>query len=151
MDSGIATAPRKGTGVGRAVVLIAVLALSAATTEAQFSVTWYTLDSGGVLSSAGAGVTLDGTVGQPDPGPLLTGGGFTLSGGFWPVAFVLPGDMNCDRQIDFGDINAFVLALSNPPGYVQQYPDCDLMNADINGDGRVDFGDINSFVALLSG
>ena len=60
------------------------------------------------------------------------------------------GDMNCDCRLDFGDLNPFVLALSDPAGYHQQFPDCDIANGDINGDGLVDFGDINPFVALLA-
>jgi probable HAF family extracellular repeat protein len=63
---------------------------------------------------------------------------------------ILPGDLNCDGAVDFGDINPFVLALSNPAGYQAAYPDCDILNADCNGDGVVDFGDITPFVALLS-
>ena len=62
----------------------------------------------------------------------------------------LLGDMNCDGQVNLGDINPFVLALSNPAGYAQQFPNCDLKNGDINGDGRVDFADINPFVRLLT-
>jgi hypothetical protein len=61
------------------------------------------------------------------------------------------GDVNCDGAIDFGDINPFVLALTDPSQYQQTYPDCDFMNADINEDGSLDFGDINPFVALLTG
>jgi hypothetical protein len=61
------------------------------------------------------------------------------------------GDMNCDGAIDFGDINPFVLALSDPAGYAQQYPNCDINNGDINGSGGVGLDDINPFVALLSG
>ncbi|MEW6200281.1 MAG: endonuclease/exonuclease/phosphatase family protein [Planctomycetota bacterium] len=70
--------------------------------------------------------------------------------------FVLPpptwpkGDLNCDGRVDFGDINPFVLALSNPAGYQVLYPGCPLLNGDINSDGRFDFGDINPFVALLA-
>lgn len=60
------------------------------------------------------------------------------------------GDMNCDGLVDFGDINPFVMALSNPAGYAAAYPNCDIRNGDINGDGRVDFGDINPFVRLLT-
>jgi carboxypeptidase A1 len=62
-----------------------------------------------------------------------------------------PGDLNCDGQVNFGDINPFVLALTNPAGYQAAFPDCDIMNGDINGDGEVNFGDINPFVALLTG
>ena len=62
----------------------------------------------------------------------------------------LKGDLNCDGVIDFGDINPFVLALSDPAGYAATYPNCNVANGDINGDGHVDFGDINPFVALFN-
>jgi hypothetical protein len=61
------------------------------------------------------------------------------------------GDLNCDGQVGFGDINPFVLALSNPAAYAAAYPYCALLNADINRNGTVGFDDINPFVALLSG
>jgi hypothetical protein len=61
------------------------------------------------------------------------------------------GDLNCDGAVDFGDINPYVLALTDPAAYGTTFPACDVLNADINGDGGVDFGDINPFVALLSG
>jgi hypothetical protein len=61
------------------------------------------------------------------------------------------GDLNCDGAVNFGDINPFVLALSNPAGYAAAFPDCNIMTGDVNGDGHVNFGDINPFVALLSG
>lgn len=61
------------------------------------------------------------------------------------------GDLNCDGATDFGDINPFVLALSNPGGYATQYPDCEIGNADINRNGSVGFDDINPFVSLLAG
>ncbi len=66
------------------------------------------------------------------------------------VAYTL-GDMDCDGDVDFDDINPFVLALSDPVAYQQQYPSCNLLNADCDGDGDVDFDDINPFVAILSG
>jgi hypothetical protein len=62
-----------------------------------------------------------------------------------------PGDLNCDGAVDFGDINPFVLTLTDPAGYALAFPNCDIMLADINGDGSVGFGDINPFVALLTG
>lgn len=67
---------------------------------------------------------------------------------------VCPGDLNCDGQIDFADINPFVLALSNWEEWKRQYPDCPEENADVNKDGLYGgpngFGDINPFVALLA-
>ena len=59
------------------------------------------------------------------------------------------GDLNCDGVVNFADINAFVLALTDPIGYANVAPWCAVENADMNGDGRVDFADINPFVARL--
>lgn len=59
------------------------------------------------------------------------------------------GDLNCDGFLDFVDINPFVLALSNPPHYLELYPECNWYNADCNTDQRVDFRDINAFIDLL--
>ena len=62
------------------------------------------------------------------------------------------GDLNCDGSVDFGDINPFVLYLSNFAAWQATYPDCDPANGDIDGDGIYpSLGDINPFVALLSG
>ncbi len=63
---------------------------------------------------------------------------------------IVRGDLNCDGQVNFDDINPFVLALSDPGGYHQQYPNCNILTGDCNGDGRVSFDDINPFVALLT-
>ena len=59
-------------------------------------------------------------------------------------------DMNCDGNVDGFDIQPFVLALTNPSGYQQQYPNCDLMLGDCNGDGGVDGFDIQAFVDVLT-
>jgi len=67
------------------------------------------------------------------------------------VAGQVPGDLNCDGDIDGFDIQPFVLALTDPDAYALAYPDCNLMNADCNGDGSVDGFDIQPFVALLTG
>jgi len=143
----------------RSTVLIAFTALATASLTATagaqtFDLSWYTIDGGGDLWTSGGDFELSGTIGQPDAGPVLTGGGFALTGGFWaapPAPPVVPGDVNCDGAIDFNDINPFVLALSDPGAYQAAYPDCDILSADCNGDGVVDFNDINAFVALLSG
>jgi hypothetical protein len=63
---------------------------------------------------------------------------------------LVPGDMNCDGSVSFGDINPFVMALTSPAQYVSSYPNCNILNGDINGDGSVNFGDINPFVNCLT-
>ena len=48
----------------------------------ELDLSWNTVDSGGGTFSSGDGYALGGTIAQPDAGSL-TGGTFTLSGGFW--------------------------------------------------------------------
>ncbi len=62
----------------------------------------------------------------------------------------VPGDMNCDGAVSVGDINPFVLALTNPTGYADQFPDCNLLNGDCTEDGTLTVGDINCFVELVT-
>jgi glycosidase len=66
-------------------------------------------------------------------------------------ALVRRGDVNCSGAVDFGDINPFVLMLSDLSAWRAAYPVCPTLNGDINADGTVGFGDINPFVTLLSG
>jgi len=49
-----------------------------------YDLTWSTVDGGGG-AVAGGSYALIGTVGQPEPGPVLTGGAFALYSGFWPA------------------------------------------------------------------
>jgi len=112
----------------------------------------YTLTVRDTIRDTAANLQLDGELVRPDsPDPLPSGNG--QPGGsavatFWVLRH---GDLNCDGTVDFSDINPFVLALTDPAGYAQQYPGCPILNGDVNADGRVDFDDINPFVALLTG
>ena len=63
------------------LVLLAFGSLVLAQTG-EFNLPWYTVDGGGVTSSRGGDYTLSGTIGQPDAG-ALSGGDFTLAGGWW--------------------------------------------------------------------
>jgi hypothetical protein len=58
------------------------LAQSPYQTAAEYILSWWTVDGGGD-TVAGSGYTLSGTIGQPEPGPVLSGGDFTLTSGFW--------------------------------------------------------------------
>ena len=64
-------------------VALGFLGASLVVARAQdFSLNWVTLDGGGGTSSSG-GYEVSGTIGQPDTG-LMSGGAYTLAGGFWP-------------------------------------------------------------------
>jgi hypothetical protein len=74
------------------------------------------------------------------------------SEGIFVTSSLHVGDLNCDGSVNFGDINPFVLYLSNFTAWQAAYTNCDARNGDINGDGTYpSFGDINPFVALLTG
>jgi hypothetical protein len=76
--------------VALVLLLVALLGLVSAAQAQQggpYDLTWWTVDGGGGLVQGG-GYTLTGTAGQPEPAPALTGGGLTLTGGFWPGAAV---------------------------------------------------------------
>ncbi len=70
---------------------------------------------------------------------------------FVPTPVNPPGDLNCDGVVSVGDINPFVLALTDPVGYAAMFPDCDPLNGDCTNDGQLTVGDINCFVALVTG
>ena len=50
----------------------------------QYSLDWSTIDGGGGTSTGGV-FTVSGTIGQPDAGGPMTGGNFSLTGGFWAL------------------------------------------------------------------
>ena len=118
-----------------------------------FGLEWSTVDAGGIGGASGDGFGLSATIGQPDAGLAMAGGGYTLAGGFWPGALIAAyerGDLNCDGQVDLFDIDPFVLALTDEAGYNAAFPDCDPLLADIDGNGEVDLFDIDPFVELLT-
>lgn len=51
---------------------------------AGYDLSWSTVDGGGTTTALGGEYTLMSTAGQPDAGPTLSGGGYSLTGGFWP-------------------------------------------------------------------
>jgi hypothetical protein len=71
----------------RIIILASALTLlcgaSAAIAQGGYSISWWTVDGGGEISTAAGGAyALSATVGQPDAG-LMLGGNYALTGGFW--------------------------------------------------------------------
>jgi hypothetical protein len=61
------------------------------------------------------------------------------------------GDMDCDGDVDFDDIDPFVLGLNNPAQYEFEFGQPPEAKGDMNGDGDFDFDDIPGFVDALRG
>ena len=66
----------------RLLTLAFVLLAGNASVRAQtYAIDWFTIDGGGGTSTGGV-YSVSGTIGQPDAG-RMSGGNFTLDGGFW--------------------------------------------------------------------
>ena len=50
----------------------------------SFSIDWFTIDGGGGTSTGGV-YSVSGTIGQPDAGTMMSGGNFSVEGGFWSI------------------------------------------------------------------
>jgi hypothetical protein len=62
---------------------------------------------------------------------------------------VTPGDMDGDGDIDFDDIDDFVLGVTNAGLYEDTFGVPPSMRGDTDGDGDMDFDDIPGFVAMM--
>ncbi len=54
----------------------------------SYSIDWFKVAGGGGTSTGGT-YQISGTVGQPDAGPPMTGGHYSLTGGFWSLISVV--------------------------------------------------------------
>jgi hypothetical protein len=125
----------------------AVAALLATPALAQPTIDWYTVDGGGGTSTGGPFV-VSGTIGQPDAG-VMSGGSFTLFGGFWGAAAAPPPppcdpDVNQDGNVDQDDVTYLINVIgggANPTG----------IDPDFNQDGNADQDDILSLINVIAG
>ena len=120
---------------------VAITSLASAAAAQPLTIPWSTLDGGGGLSSGGS-YSVTGTVGQPDAGPPMHGGRFTVRGGFWEglpsgSGCTCAADYNRDGGIDGSDIAAFFDDWEGGQA-------C----ADVNQDGGIDGADVDVFFGL---
>ncbi len=107
--------------------------------EIGYDLSWHRIAGGGATYSTGGAFQLGGTIGQHEAG-TMSGGEYTLAGGFWSGGTPEPdcpllGDLNCDGVIDVSDL---LILLG-------EWGDCDDPNdcpADLNDDGVVDVSDL---------
>ncbi len=124
---------------GAAVIALALFG------SGDFELSRFTIDGGGVMFSTGGDFELSGTIGQPDAG-ALSGGDFTLTGGFWfPL---VPGDLDGDGGITLADYEPFTGCMSGEGGAL---PDPSCGSFDSDGDGDIDLRDYAHFADAFSG
>lgn len=78
----------KSGGYGKWLILIAFLSFSGLLFAQQYSINWYKLAGGGDTST-NSQFSLSGTIGQPDAGAAMSGGAYSLTGGFWALFGVI--------------------------------------------------------------
>ena len=66
-----------------------ILALAVLSARAQsYSVDWYKIAGGGGTSTGGL-YSVSGTIGQPDASGAMSGGNYSVTGGFWSLISVV--------------------------------------------------------------
>ena len=70
----------------KAFIAILILAACAALSASaqSYSINWYKVAGGGGTST-GVNYSVSGTIGQPDASGAMTGGNYSLTGGFWAL------------------------------------------------------------------
>jgi hypothetical protein len=77
----------KNLSVPLTTVLVMTALLSVAFAQ-NYNIDWFTIDGGGGASTGGL-FSVSGTIGQPDAGKM-SGGDFTVTGGFWSIIGAVP-------------------------------------------------------------
>ncbi|GBC92487.1 hypothetical protein HRbin15_00957 [bacterium HR15] len=120
--------------VSIAAIALLSLMLANAQSGGGYDLTWWTIDGGGITFATGGSFNLGGTIGQPDASNTLTGGAFTLTGGFWftPACIPTNGDVDGNGCVDDADL-LVVLFNFGATGF---------NIADVNCDATVDDADL---------
>jgi hypothetical protein len=73
----------------KSFLVVSLLVFVAIGSDAQtYSIDWYKIAGGGGTST-GAMYQVTGTIGQPDASGAMTGGNYSLTGGFWSLIAVV--------------------------------------------------------------
>ena len=129
----------------RMLMMLSVVSAGPALAQ-DYAIDRHTVDGGGVMFSIGGEYELSGTIGQPDAGEMA-GGTYGLTGGFWFGC--VPGDCDCDGDVDLYDFADFQVCLhaSGPGGGLG--PGCGCF--DFEDDGDIDLHDFARFQVAYEG
>jgi hypothetical protein len=106
--------------VALTLLTLSTLNLQLSTAHAQqFSIDWYKIGGGGGTST-GATYQVSGTIGQPDAGSAMSGGSYSLTGGFWSIISVVQTPSLPDLTITFVGPNSVVVSWPNTGSYTLQ-------------------------------
>jgi len=110
-------------------LILGLLLLPVFSRAQSYSINWYKVAGGGGTSTNGQ-FSLSGTVGQPDASGAMSGGGYSVVGGFWSLISVVqtPGTPNLvvyhsgsSVIVSWPDTGSYTLQLNtnvaNPAGW----------------------------------
>lgn len=105
----------------RIILTLAAMSITVpllAQNDGNYTVTWFTIDGGGGNSTGGV-YSVSGTLGQPDAGQQpMSGGNYTLQGGFWPGLIVPSTTGTPTLFIRFSSGNVIISWSPATPGFV---------------------------------
>jgi hypothetical protein len=99
------------------IVLTVITAFSAS--AQSYTINWYKIAGGGGTSTNGQ-YFVSGTIGQQDAGGPMTGGGYSLTGGFWSLIAVVQTPGLPKLTITFVGPHSVVVSWPNTGSYTLQ-------------------------------
>jgi len=72
----------------KTILSLLVVLVSIGASAQSYAINWYKVAGGGGTSTNGS-YAISGTIGQPDASGAITGGNYSLTGGFWSLISVL--------------------------------------------------------------
>ena len=85
----------------------------------SYSVDWFKVSGGGGAGSNGQ-YSISGTIGQPDAGGPMTGGNYSLTGGFWSLISVVQTPGGPNLMVTFVGPNSVSVSWPNLGSYTLQ-------------------------------
>ena|ERR1035438_10283550 len=95
------------------------LLISASSHAQPYSIDWYKIAGGGGTSTGGV-YSVSGTIGQPDAGAPMSGGNFSLTGGFWALISVVQTPGLPSLTIRLAGANSVVVSWPNAGSFTLQ-------------------------------
>jgi uncharacterized repeat protein (TIGR01451 family) len=114
-------------GLSRVGPLLGILLAATSASAQSYAIPWWTVDGGGTMTASGGTYSLSGTAGQPDAG-VLSGGAYSVAGGFWGGAGQGSGLFEADLAVGLSDSPdpvtglgavTYTIAVSNAAGFSQ--------------------------------
>jgi hypothetical protein len=114
----------------------------------QYSINWYKISGGGGTSGSGQ-YAVSGTIGQHDAGGPMTGGNYSLTGGFWSLISVVQTAGAPMLTITHSG-NSVTISWPYPSASWTLQQNSDLKTADWTTSGGISNDGTNNFITITS-